>query len=371
MLQQNGKYFYASCSNETGSIDSKILDLELLIKTALSMKRIPVIRQDRISAVHNKSVKNVPIDLKQYIDLSKTRIFKVESGKIKELPDTLQYIYEQDFSLDSYSKNQVRYIGTDQLYDEENEQYSVIFLSKNTNIKGFRKIIPKSYINLNYTNKMNADYTSSFLVILSMAQEVNDLTDIVLNYFGTSRMDLKLISETVYSSIRLNSLYCPYEWNKKLGCYACICLQHKKNRNAASRLIDKYTTKKKVTKAIGRIRYRTQNKIPLYVNSSMISTHHFDFLKSTYNIYRYTDFKELRERIGENEIKDCNLLYLVETNIMRYALFKVLPAKMNRFVFEGPWEHTPRGLRMSLIQGVNHKLKNYMNRWFTKSHSKA
>ena len=353
MLQQNGKYFYASGSNETGSIDSKILDLELLIKTALSMKRIPVIRQDRVS--------NVPIDWKQYIDLSKTRIFKVESGKIRELPDTLQYIYEQDFSLDSYSKNQVRYIGTDQLYDEENEQYPVIFLSKNTNIKGFRKIIPKSYINLNYTNKMNVDYTPSFLVILSMAQEVNDLTDIVLNYFGTTRMDSKLISEMLYSSIKLNSIYYHSKWSEKLDCYACLCLQHKRNRNLASKLVDKYAAEKKVKQVIGQTRSKVHKNIPFYVNSSMMSTHHLDFLKSMHTVYRYTDFKELKERFSEDEIKDHNLLYLVETNIMEYALVKIFPGKMNRFVFEGTWKNRPAFLRKSLIQGVEHKLKKYMN----------
>ena len=367
MLQQNGKYLYASCGKRDGSIDSKILDLELLIKTALSMKRIPVIRQDRISAVHNKSVKNVPIDWKQYIDLSKTRILKVESGKIEELPDTLQYIYEQDFNLDSYSKNQVRHVGTDQLYDEENEQYPVIFLSKNTNIKRFRKIIPKSYINLNYTNKMNVDYTPSFLVILSMAQEVNDLTDIVLNYFGTTRMDSKLISEMLYSSIKLNSLYCPDWAKKKLGYYACLSLQHKRNRNITSRLIAEYT---EVEKAIYQIHIRKNRNLPFYVNSSMISTHHLDFLKSMHAVYRYTDFKELKERFGEDEIKDHNLFYLVETNIMGYALVKIFPGKMNRFVFEGSWENTSHGLRKSLIQGINHKLKAYMNR-FTKSHSET
>ena len=350
MLQQNGKYFYASSGSETGSIDSKILDLELLIKTALSMKRIPVIRQDRVS--------NVPIDWKQYIDLSKTRVFKVESGKIRELPDTLQYIYEQDFSLDSYSKNQVRYIGTDQLYDEENEQYPVIFLSKNTNIKRLLKRIPMSYINLNYTNKMNVDYTPSFLVILSMAQEVNDLTDIVLNYFGTTRMDSKLISEMLYSSIKSNSTYCHTNWNKNLGYYGCLSLQHKRNRNITSRLIDEYT---EVKNAIYQIAIRNNRNIPFYVNSSMISTHHLDFLKSMHAVYRYTDFKELKERFGEDEIKDHNLFYLVETNIMGHALVKIFPGKMNRFVFEGTWKNKSAFLRKSLIQGIEHKLKKYMN----------
>ena len=362
MLQQNGKYLYVSYEKEEGRIDSKIRDLELLINTALSMKRIPVIRQDRILVTHNNSVKNVPIDWKQYIDFPKTRILKIESGKIRELPDILQYIYEQDFNLNSYSENQIRHINTNQLYDEENKQYPVIYLSKNINIKRLWEIIPKSYMNLNYTDNIDADYKSSFLIILSLSREVNDLTDIVLNYFGTTRTEFKLISGILYSSIKLNSIYVPIGWDEKLDYYVCICLRYKKNGNVISELVNKYTVEGKLKRCIMKIRQKVSSHVPLYVNSSMIANHHFDFLKSMSGIYRYTDFKELKERFGANEIRDHNLLYLVENNIMRYALVKVFPSRMNRFVFEGSWYYNPPGLQQSLIQGGYSKLKGYMNR---------
>ena len=90
--------------------------------------------------------------------------------------------------------------------------------------------------------------------------------------------------------------------------------------------------------------YRWKRKsTPLYIMSNIMDSGYFDFLKPKYDIYRYTDFKELREQFTCREIIDNNLLYSVEKNIMRHAPFKILPDGRNPFIFTGPFKIFPDG----------------------------
>ena len=54
--------------------------------------------------------------------------------------------------------------------------------------------------------------------------------------------------------------------------------------------------------------------LPLYIMSNIMDPNYFDFLKSKYDIYRYTDFKELREK-SYRPAADSNLLYSVEKTL--------------------------------------------------------
>ncbi|MXX98396.1 MAG: hypothetical protein F4Y58_00600, partial [Gammaproteobacteria bacterium] len=96
MLQHDEMYFYAPYSRG-GGLDSKIFDLETVVNAALSTGRIPIIntvvssQKHRLDNVEEKA----PIHWDSYIDLSATKVLKVESdGIIKEIPDTLRYVYE-------------------------------------------------------------------------------------------------------------------------------------------------------------------------------------------------------------------------------------------------------------------------------------
>ena len=335
MLQQSGKYFYASC-REAGGIDSKICDLEIIINIALSMKRIPIIRESKVSVMYNTSAEKVPIDWERYINLAETRILRVEQGRIKELPNSLQYIHERDFDFDAYSKKQIRHIDEDQLYDKENESYPIICLSNTKNSMNPRGITPQFYEKSDYPKKVDTGVLSSFLAIFLPSREVNDLTDIVLNCFGTERTNLKSLSDILYSHYRLYNGNDIYRRND-LNYYACINVQSERNCNFAAILMNKYRIKNKVKKAIRKTQERWRKKVPFYIMSNIMETNYFNFLKSKYDIYRYTNFKELEERLVQDGVIDYNLLYMVESNIMRHALIKVFPDKMNRFVIEGPW----------------------------------
>ena len=360
--QQSRKYLYISCEGESKEMGSKVRNLELTINTALSVKRIPIIRENKVSVVRNGVVEKVPIDWERYVDLSATKIFKVESGRIKELSDTLQYIHERDFDFHSYAKDQVRYVDIEQLYDEENEQYPVVCLSNHKNVSVLKKVVSKFHKNLNYLNNKHIDSRLSFLVIFSPSQEVNYLTNIVLDHFGTTQSDLELLSGILHHRVRLhltNIDMC----RENLNYYACMNVQHKGSMKMASMFINRYIAKKKIKITMHRIRHRQRREIPFYIISNIREDGYFDFLKPQYDIYRYTDFKELRERFTQGEVIDYNLLYMVENNIMRHALVKILPPKMNRFTFEGPWSIS--GLQPSLEELPVADIKGYIG-WLTK-----
>ena len=355
MLQESGKYFYVPYGQKQGGIVSKIHYLELIISIALSMKRIPIIEEEKFFLICDGCAMSTSINWKQYIDLSKTRILKIESGGIKELSDTLYYLCKQDFDFNSYPKNKIRYINSHQIYDEENEQYPVVCLLQSRDIEKLQLVRSKPYLGTN-ENRFGAP---TFLIIFSFSQEVNDLTDIVLDYFGTRRENMKLLSDIFSHSFRIEHL-----WGNSLArisqSYACMNLRSERNTGATPRLINKYVATMKVQEVIRKVRKQKGKKLPFYIISDMENTDYFHFLSTKQNVYRYGDFRELKERFIQSKIIDYNLLYLVEDNIMRHAVIKILPAEVNNFSFEGPWSWS--GINRSLVQKINLGLRYHMNK---------
>ena len=360
MLQRSEKYFYAPYRQGKGGIDSKICDLELIISTALSMKRIPIIKEGLFPVMHDGRITDIPINWERYIDLLRTRILKAESGRIKELPDTLRYIYERDFGFNSYPKDRIRYINSYQLYDEENEQYPMVCLSESEDMEKLRGIRSKPCRDLHCMDKIRVDNSSSFLVIFSFSQEVNDLTDVVLKYFGTKREGMKLLSGILLPSFRVRNMG-SRNLEGILNYYACMSVRYKGDIGVAPRPINKYTTRLKVKEVVKKVRSVIGNK-PLYIMSNTMRADCFNFLKPEHNVYKYTDFRELKERFTQGKVPNYNLLYLVENNIMRYALVKILPSEMNSFIFEGPW-HEQYGI-VSLEQKIGNKIRPYIKRFY-------
>ena len=95
-MQEQGKYLYTP-HLKGGGLDSVIKDMVILIQAAVTMKRIPIIKQRFTARAHRldklRKQDQTYIDLERYIDLPHTKIFKVgPKGGIKELSTTLQYI---------------------------------------------------------------------------------------------------------------------------------------------------------------------------------------------------------------------------------------------------------------------------------------
>ena len=172
-MQEQGKYLYTPYLKR-GGLDSVIGDIVTLIQAALTMKRIPIIKQRVTARTHrlDKSRKKRYIDWERYIDLSRTKIFKVgPKGSIKELAITLQYIHEQDFNDNLYSRNQVRYIDYRQIHDPENDKYPVICILNPADISE-RKKLPELHGKLK--GRLNLNTSSPFLIILQPSKIVND-----------------------------------------------------------------------------------------------------------------------------------------------------------------------------------------------------
>ena len=335
MLQRDRNYLY-SPYHKAGGLDSKIQDLELLINAALSTRRIPIINEEITDPNHRLDNINIPepIIWDRYINLSATKIFKVEPGQvIKKVPDTLRYIYQRNFDFNSYTKDQIRYIDKTQLYDKENEQYPIICLLKANDIAEIKET-PKSIDQHNYTKRIDTNYDYSFVIVFQPSQEVNDLTDIVLSHFGTTRENMNTWSSIAYSLHRQGIGFKFY--SKEAGHYACMHVRYEARRKKHAQRLSKSDLMINIEETIKMVYRRHKKKPPLYIMSDIMETNYFDFLKPRYDIYRYTNFKELRAQFIERERIDHNLLYSVEKNIMKHAIIKIFPHKRNKLIFELP-----------------------------------
>ena len=356
MLQHKEKYLFIPYV-KGGGLDSKTYDLELILYTALSMGRIPIINEMVSSPRHrldNKEEK-APIYWDKYINLSATKILKVEPhGAIKEFPDTLQYIYERDFDFSVYSEDQIRYIDKTKLHDKENEQYPIIFLLKTKDILKLKELpfCERSGRIANLKGRMNVQLDPSFLIVMPPSEAVNNLTDIVLKHFGTTREDMRTLLNILYDLPRYKAAHEKHlfdnsenRYTANLGCYACMHVRYGYNTSRALKMIrESDDLMRHINNVVKQVYRRHPKKLPLYIMSNIMKADYFNFLKPRYDIYRYTDFKELKERFTAQEHIDHYLLYSVEKNIMRYALVKIFPRKRNLFIFEGAWKAGGSGL---------------------------
>ena len=279
------------------------------------------------------------INWDKYIDLSKAKILKAESGRaFKEIPDTLQYIHEKDFDFNLYSKSQVRFINSEQVHDKENNRYPIICLLRDEDLSSLK--VPIGSLNkLKFNSSVGCHYDPSFLIIFPPSKEVNDLTEIVLGHFGTTLAKINTLSSMLYNfSPRYQR-----ERNKFLenaGSYACVHVRYGVGAKQASRLLQQQPgkLKKSLSKTIKMAYKQSVKGLPLYIMSNIAEPDYFNFLKHEYDIYRYTDFRELRERFVGQEVIDHDLLYSVEKNIMTHALVKIFSKRKDYvFAFRGEW----------------------------------
>ena len=342
MLQHPEKYLYIPYV-QGGGLDSKLWDLEIIINAALSMKRIPIIKEMQIYKFNRSDnmEQDAFIDWDKYIDLSKAKILrtKPDGASTKEIPDTLQYVYERDFDFNLYSKSQVRFINSEQVHDKENDQYPIICLLKDEDLSSFKKPIG-SLNKLKFNSRRgNFHYDSSFFIIFPPSKEVNDLTETVLGYFGTTLAEMNTLCNMLYDFLPRYRKH-KKKFLRNSGSYACVHVRYAGNIRSASRHLKQHpeALKKSLSKTIEMAYEQSVKGLPLYIMSNIAEPDYFNFLKPKYDIYRYTDFKELRERFVAQEVIDHDLLYSVEKNIMQHALVKIFPQRKDYFfVFRGNW----------------------------------
>ena len=350
MLQRPEKYLYIPYVRG-GGLDSNLWELERMINAALSMRRVPVIKEMATVIGHrlDNMKKDAPINWDKYINLPKAKIFKTEPGVVfKEIPDTLQYVYEKDFDFNLYSKSQIRFINSEQVHDEENDQYPIICLLRDEDLSSLKEPID-SLSKLKFNSAVDFYYDSSFFIVFPPSKEVDNLTEIVLGYFGATLAEMNTLCNMLHN-------FLPRYWRQKdkflrnSGSYACIHVRYAGNPKQASEQLKQHpeALKKSLSKTIEMAYRESIRGLPLYIMSNIAEPDYFDFLKPKYDVYRYTDFKELRERFIEQEVIDHDLLYSVEKNIMRHALVKIFSNRKDYvFSFKGEWSRKQTGFKLN------------------------
>ena len=322
MLQKKGKYLYFAYDIYAG-LDDQITILELMMTAALSLQRILIVKDTETASQHRTSKKYIPFDWARYVDLAQTKIAEIMSdGSVKEIKSTFLWLHEKDFNFKEYASEQIHYIDGDQLYDSENEHYSVLYVSKIqiARTKKNRETLKAQGITISW--HYNLIYKAAYHVSLSPSSRVDELSDAVLHQFGTDRQSSDYMQTTLNSKTRLK------KHDFRFNYYICMHIRAKDRA-----LIDEHhyhAMQKKQIKSIVKTVSNMHCNIPIYIMSD-IRAGYFDFLRPEYQIYTYRDFPVLKELFDSKEKPvDHNLLYAVEKNIMKYALVKIFPPGRNR-----------------------------------------
>ena len=307
MLQQEGKYLYFA-DDVVGGQDDQVRALELMIIAALSLQRIPIVKETETAYQHRTSVRYIPFRWDSYIDLARTKIAEIRpDGTVKEVQSSLRWVYEKDFNFKMYGDEQIRNINLSQLYEQAYVHTPILCAKGNVSIRSYYKILHQ--------------------ITLFPSRKVDDLTDIVLARFGTNR------KSSLYAQASLSSKTQPRPYDFKFNYYICM---HIRTRDIV--LLDKSyyfaMQKEQINHIVKTVCKRHTRKIPVYIMSDL-EPDYFDFLKPEYNIYTYADFPKLKELFASKYAPvDHNLLYAVEKNIMRHALVKIMPPDRNKLVFD-------------------------------------
>ena len=199
VLQNETKYLYHKNwpKLENQGLDYWIDTLEDFICIALNVHRVPVIP----TLWSNKPQDSPNFRLEDYLDLTNTKIYKVETnGTIKQQAARLHWISETDANLKLSQQTSMQYVNIDQLYKNDNSEHKFIYL---------------------INNKKNYTHPNSYYYVKTIpSSKVHRLTDTVLNHFGTNRQSLLNTQHFLYKSPKTDYLH----WEENLVPYACLNL---------------------------------------------------------------------------------------------------------------------------------------------------
>ena len=336
--QATQRYLIYDFSNHLGGLDDHLSLLKRFISLSFKLDRIPVITEFNIHESHNFNLPSRRVPFQRYLDLSKTQILEIKSGRMVEVLSSLQWISDQDFDLESYPEEKIAYVdiceGTTAelleknakaIFDKSLESYTVLSIKGTYVVNSMRWHHGYAcYAALRFPKRL-LPYTVAFYP----SQEVENLTDIVFNRLGFSRHDIMNLTRKLTEQYRLG-FDMPHLM--RANCfYACM---HVRITEAILAYISYYFASlrsqiKKTVKAAG-----LEHGSKLYIMSDRRDPKHFDFLRSDYQVYQYHDFPELRQWVsGEKGEVDNYMVYSVEKNIMKFSLVKILPPGRNKQIF--------------------------------------
>ena len=135
-------------------------------------------------AKHNLGHELRNLDIERYINLDKTKIYKIENnGSIEQIHNTFRYIQMENFAHNKYPKKSVLQLSDiTPVGEAQNNQY---------------KVITRETIDYAYYKKF---YSDILIVAFYPSDKVMHLTDTVLKSIGTSLADAQKRS-AVYRDI--------------------------------------------------------------------------------------------------------------------------------------------------------------------------
>ena len=315
-------------------IESEGLDVYLGVLSqffilSFLLDRVPVITGFYNNTEHNFDLPKRVVQFQNYVDLSKTQIFKIQSDKIiDQVASSLQWVSEQDFDLQSFPEEQVGYVHVD-MHDfkdlsklSEAESYTVLCIK-------YKRIENEIRIG-GSVQAYPARTAFPYFVLLQPSQIVEDLTDIVLNCFGTNRNDTISLKDELTKQPRIGRRIVREVMQSKGSFYACMHVRRKYLLHHSSYYFSSFRKQIKKAIQVANLGYGTK----LYIMSDIHDPKYLDFLKPDYQVYRYHDFPELQRLVtGEADSVDNYMLYSVEKNIMSYALIQILPPGSSSLTF--------------------------------------
>ena len=356
-----------------GGLEHKLSTLTCAIHEAVCLDRILVLRKFALppnqNFIHSQkskgrlvdaivsntratdSFKPINIDFENYINLAKTKIYRLEhDGTLLQIKKPLRYIAEQDFALNAYTDNVKSITTLDNFMDlyptagftAVNDH--ILIAANNAAISAQQN--NKYQVVLRRTNAFRYISTShaQLAVILYPADEVERLTDIVLTAMGSSlkRVKNRYAFYNGKTTTEIQSNYRMEFSQKHPLYYACI---HVRANDAFYYSRIRYGTDQRNLEHV--VSQTVPRKSIIYIMSDINDPHYFDFLRKDYTLYQYFDFPELSALVANEDQQkiDNAMLYAVEKNILQYAHIRITRTRNDSKIFyinnsyRTPWRY--------------------------------
>jgi hypothetical protein len=278
-----------------------LYNLEVLIKEAIYLYRIPVITPPLLHPMHNFGIK-LTSHWSKYLNISRTEVYIKDNGEFKQMQKPFLAIFEEDFKQLKFGEGQVYKINAcHEITEAENKRYQLIVRS----VSSIRRGLWGYAISPEIKKNMRVNFVWSD--------------------------DVVRISKNIID---------------KLGWYAAIHVR-RGDKLKVEKNLKKFTSPEHIFKMIKDI-------VPLHSNIYILTDekdrNFFEYLREHYRIYQYFDFDELTVIVSGQE-PDNNFLFLIEKRIFENAAKKIETFKL------------PAGY--SLWQSAEYSLSRYTRMQFS------
>ncbi len=316
------KYLLFSMAQRATGMDTVFRMLNLIFKEAKYLNRIPAIGEFTMSPTHNLGDSRTNLRFEDYLDLSNSKTCRFEKGYHRPMMSHLSWVKEEDLALDSYFFDKVYFLSDEEIVSEEmNLRYDVLIRRDPT---------------FSYVGTCKKYRYGKYLIDFRYSKQLSKLTNEVLDVLGTSRA-YAMTAQHYFSSRVDGADWCDSTITSALkpntNYYACMHVRASIDDRDYEQPIFTFASLKLQIKTVLQGAIARGSK--LYIMSDIHQPDFFDFLKSDYRVYRYHDFPNLKRLVsGEDDGKIDNvMLYLVEKNIMRHAMVKILPPHKGPMIY--------------------------------------